>query len=264
LFRALALASVQSSAKAQESTQPASDQTATVHGVVLSTVDQKPIPGALITLMDSRCTMPTDDKGQFAFSGVPFGSESVSVKKPGFLCMLMRLRPQPKCFQQVDVLASDIQVALTMTPQAIVTGRIVDQAGKPVENLHLNLMQKENLDGHETWRVLGQSLTMTSADGIFRIANLEAGSYLMQTLNTVDPQVGGGDTDHGYAATFFPGTTNLSDAKPIRVHPGEEFKADLSVRHEKFQLVTVSFAWDHAWSPGTLLGVYPALGIKIT
>jgi protocatechuate 3,4-dioxygenase beta subunit len=64
--------------------------------------------------------------------------------------MLMRLRPQPKCFQQVDVLASDIQVALTMTPQAIVTGRIVDQAGKPVENLHLNLMQKENLDGHET------------------------------------------------------------------------------------------------------------------
>jgi len=43
LFLALALASVQYSAKAQESTQPASNQTATVHGVVLSTVDQKPI-----------------------------------------------------------------------------------------------------------------------------------------------------------------------------------------------------------------------------
>jgi hypothetical protein len=70
---------------------------------------------------------------------------------------------------------------------------------------------------------------MTSADGIFRITNLEAGSYLMQTLNTVDPQVGGGETDRGYAATFFPRKTNLSDAKPIRVHPGEEFKADLSV-----------------------------------
>jgi len=253
----LTLASAPFNAAAQDSSPHSSNQTATIHGVVLNTVDQKPIPGAIVTLMNSRRTMPTDDKGQFSFGGVPFGSESVSVKKPGFLCLLMRSGQQPKCFQQVDLFANDIQVALTMTPQAIVSGRIVDQTGKPVDDLHLNLLQKQNIDGRNTWSVLGQTFTTTSAEGIFRIANLEPGNYLIQSLNSIDPQQGAGDADHGYAATFFPGTTNLSDAKPIRVQPGEEFKADLIVRHEEFQLVTVSFAWDHPWAPGL-----PAFGLS--
>jgi hypothetical protein len=226
------------------------DQSGTIHGVVLSNVDQKPIPGVLVTLMNSHRTISTDDKGQFIFSSVAAGSEFVAAKKPGFLCLLMRSRQQPHCHENVDVQAGDIQVTLTMVPQALVSGRIVDQTGKPVEELHLNLMQKEDLDGHSTWRVIGQSLTKTNDEGAFRIENLEAGSYLLQTLNTVDPQEGREDADHGYVATYFPGTPNLSDAKPIVVHAGEELKADLTVTHEKFQLVSVSYAWDHPWTPG--------------
>ena len=235
---------------AEAPSQPAGDQSATIRGVVLSTVDKKPIPGVLVTLMNSHRSVSSDDKGQFAFSRVPVGSEFVAAKKPGFLCSLMRSRQQPKCFENVDVQPGDIQVTLTMVPQAAITGRIVDQSGKPVKNLHLNLMHRENVDGHITWQVMGQSHTKTNDEGVFRMDGLESGSYLLQTLNTVDPQEGREDADHGYAATYFPGTTNLSDAKPIVVQAGEEFKADLTVTHEKFQLVTVTPAWDHPWKPG--------------
>lgn len=237
---------------AQVPSQPATDQSATIRGVVLSTVDKKPIPGALVSLTGSLRSVTTDDKGRFEFSSEPFGTEVVVVKKAGFLCGLMRSRQQPNCVQSVDVWSSDIEVTLTMTPQAIITGRIVDQTGEPIKNLNLSLMDRNIKDGLLVWGRVGASVTKTNADGIFRMAGLEPGVYLLYSSTMPDPQPRDPApwTDHGYAATYYPGTTDQSAATPLVIHAGEEFKADLTVRHEKFQTVTVAYAWNHPWSPG--------------
>ena len=229
-------------AAAQAASQPAGNETATIHGAVLSTVDKKPIPRALVTLMDSHRSALTDDKGQFAFSGVPFGTEDVSVQKPEFLCPAMRSPQAPHCFQNVVVVSNDVAVNLAMMPQAVVTGRIVDQTGEPGAKLHLFLMQRTVDNGLFVWNVLGQTSANTDSEGNFRIANLEPGFYLLKTASMADSEVGRTDRDHGYAGTYYPGTPDQSAARPLVVHAGEEFKADLVVMHERFQPVELSFA----------------------
>lgn len=232
--------------------QPAGDQSAILRGVVLSTVDKKPIPGALVSLTGSHRSMLTDDKGEFTFSGVSFGTENVGVKKSGFLCFLKRSRQQPKCFQGVQVSSSDIEVTLTMTPQAVVTGRIVDQTGEPVANLDLFLMYRNVENGLFVWEMVGASSSKTNTEGVYRIVNQEPGTYLLRNSSVVDSymHVGLLDNDHGYAATYYPGTPSQSAAKPIVVHAGEEFKADMKVSHDKFQPVSLTFAWNHEWHQG--------------
>jgi hypothetical protein len=234
---------------AQESASQA-DQTATVHGVVLSMVNQQPIPGALVTLMQNNRSVLTDDQGRFSFSAVPFGSQNVSVKKPDFLCSLSRSQERPHCFEPLDVDQSDVQVTLTMEPQAVVTGRVVDQTGAPVAEIPLRLLVSALLDGQYVWRVLGQSATQTNPEGVYRMANLEAGSYLLETASVIDAKAGPAAADQGYAATYYPGAFSRDHAKPITVRAGDEFKADLTISHEKFQPVTVSPAWNHPFKPG--------------
>jgi carboxypeptidase family protein len=235
---------------AQDVPQPAMDQVGTIHGVVLSTVDDKPITAALVTLMNSNRSMMTDEKGQFSFSAVPFGSESVAAKKPGFLCPYMRSPKAPHCFESVEVMSADIVVTLTMMPQAVITGRIVDQAGEPVADLNLSLGQRRIEDGLFVWGRVGQSVTKTNAEGAFRIANLAPGAFILRTSTMADPQSRSSGYDHGYATTYYPGTHELSAAKQIVIHAGEEFKADLKVTNEKFLPVSVSAAWNHEWPVG--------------
>jgi hypothetical protein len=250
LYSALFLAVVQmlilSSAAAQDPSQSGADQSATIRGVVLSTVDNKPIPGAHVLLGQNDRAMYTDDQGQFAFSGLPVGSTSVSTEKPGFLCFLKLSRQQPKCREYVDLQTSNIQLTLTMVPQAAVTGRIVDQTGRPIEKLFLCLMERKVQNGMYAWVNVFETFQQTNAEGAFRIADVEPGTYLLHTSIKPDPAHSG----HGYAVTYYPGTSSQEDAMRIVVHAGDELKLDLSVTDQQFQPVSVYY-WQHKWEEGS-------------
>jgi hypothetical protein len=245
----LVLAAVQvltlSSAAAQRTSQSAVGQSATIRGVVFSTVDSKPIPGARVSLGRNDSSVFTDDNGQFEFIGVPVGSESVKTNKPGFLCFLTRSRQQPKCSEDVDVQPGNVQVTLTMVPQAAVTGRVVDQTGKPVEGLVLCLLDHEVQNGRYAWVRVFDTLQKTNADGAFRITDLEPGTYLLLTSNKPDPKHSG----NGYAAAYYPGTPNQNDATPIVIQAGDELKLTITVTDQQFQPVTLSY-WNHEWKTG--------------
>jgi hypothetical protein len=241
---------------AQAPSQHTTDQSATIRGVVLSTVDKKPIPGVQVTIFETDRAAMTDDKGQFAFTAIPFGYVTVKAEKSGFLCVL-NSRVQPNCSQGVDLRSNDGDVTLTMTPQGIVTGRIVDSTGEPIANMQVSLMCRDIDDGLFDWTTCTPWATMgtakTNAKGVFRMTGLEPNAYLLRTSDVPDPQPRNPAPEadhHGYAATYYSGTTDQSAAKPLVIHAGEELKADLTVRHEKFQAVTVAYAWNHPWSTG--------------
>ncbi len=250
LYAALFVAAFQvltlPSATAQDPSQSAANQNATIRGVVLSTLDNKPIPGAHVSLNQNDRSVYTDDKGQFAFSGVPAGSMSVSVEKPGFLCFLRRSPQKPKCREYVEVPSGNIPVTLTMVPQASVTGRIVDQTGKPIAKLDLCLMVRGIQNGMYTWTNASETHQQTDADGAFRIADLESGTYLLHTSIKPDPEHSG----YGYAATYYPGTFIQNEATRIVIHAGDELKLGLTVTDQQFQPVSVNYG-HRDWKTGS-------------
>lgn len=249
-YGALFLAVVQvltlSGAAAQDPSQSAGVQSATINGVVLSTVNGKPIPGAHVLLGQNDRSVSTDDKGQFAFSSVLVGSTFVRAEKSGFSCSLVRSSQQPKCIENVDVQPGNNQVTLTIVPQAAITGRIVDQTGEPVENLLLCLMERKVQDGMYAWTNVGKTFQQTNADGAFHIADLEPGTYLLRTSTKPDPEHSG----HGYAATYYPGTRSQNEAIRIAIHAEDELKLNLTVTDQQFQPVAVNY-WQHEWETGS-------------
>ena len=104
---------------AQAPSQPAGDQSATIRGVVLSTVDKKPIPGVQVTIYRSDRAAMTDDKGQFVFTAIPLGYVTVNAEKPGFLCYLTQSNTRPNCSQFVDLRSNDGDVTLTMNRHSV-------------------------------------------------------------------------------------------------------------------------------------------------
>jgi Carboxypeptidase regulatory-like domain len=253
LILAVLWALVPSSGGAQAPAQSEADQSATIHGVVVSTTDQKPIPRALVTLFSGNRSVLTDDEGRFTFPDVPFGSAGLFAKKPEFLC---GAAANPRCRKNLDVYSADVSVTLALIPQAVIAGRIADQAGKPVEGLDLYLLRKEIVDGLTKWSIIGQTRSKTDGYGRFRIPNLEAGAYLLETSVLSDPSESPAGADHGYAATYYPGTQDLSLAKPILVRAGEEFNADLTPADQKFQPVTLTLGWNRAWASDDLQPIF--------
>ncbi len=132
-----------------------------------------------------------------------------------------------------------------MFPQAAVTGRIVDQTGKPVANLLLCLMDHEVQNGMYTWTNVWETHQQTDADGAFRITDIEPGTYLLRTFIKPDPKHSG----HGYATTYYPGTPSQNGAMRIVIQPGDELKLNLTVNDQQFQLVSLTY-WNHEWKTG--------------
>ncbi len=239
-------------AAAQE-TAPAADETATIHGVVLSTADSMPIAGAAVKLGFDQGAIVTDEQGRFELKAVPFGTSILSARKPGYLCGgLVRAEPKPECVKSVNVFEKSVGVTLTMLPQAVVTGRIVDQDGNPVNALHVQLVRREFENSKYAYKVVGQAQKDTDEQGRFRLEGLEPGAYLLGTSSIVDPADRRVNADRGYAATYYPGTQARAEAKPIVLRAGDDFTADMTVKSERFQEVTVAFAWDKPWNTGSI------------
>jgi hypothetical protein len=238
----------------QQPQQDAVGQTGTIHGVVLSVADGKPIAGAEVALVSTKAAVLTDERGRFEFDGVPFGQVVLVAKKPQLLCgsTFATQGPLPECVKSVDVYQKEVGVTLTMLPQAVITGRIVDQIGNPVQGLHVMLLHKQIDDGRYALDAVGMAQKDTDADGRFRLAELVPGEYVLKTITMGDPADGRHYDDHGYAATYYPGTLNKSEAKPIEIHAGDDVTANMTVKNEKFTEVTVAVSLNQPWKTGAV------------
>lgn len=243
---------------AQTSNRPEALRTGTVSGVVVTLNDHQPIPQALVTLSwqvgrspSIQRSVMTNDKGEFAFTGVPFAMNWIDVKKEGFLC------------QVTEGLAADcgrganpnMPIELTMLPEAIVTGRVVDQQGRPIPNLELDLLRREawSPGGIYLWGTERHQDLRTDANGVFRISKLAPGTYALHVPAAYDPPMWQRDEKgflhfhlphYGYADTYYPGVLNWKKAKPLVIHAGDEVTANLTVRREPVQPVTLNYRGD--------------------
>jgi hypothetical protein len=217
-----------STALGQISARPSTpDAKYRLSGTVINSVSGEPIRRALVQVYTgSQPVALTDGGGQFEFEGLPPGTTSINVRKPGFF----EEQSQPAAPQVITIGPDAKAVSLRLIPESVIYGHVQNANGEPIEHLPLKVVALRIVEGKKRWELAGS--VPTDEDGEFRIANLTAGSYYVEagpSWRFIDPMPSRGHPE-GYPAAFYGGGSDLNSATPLDLGPGQQLKADFSLQ----------------------------------
>ena len=255
----------------------------TATGSVVDTLNQKPIPGALVlvdwfpqyegyTEEDIRprgqgkgWQQVTDGKGHFAISGLSEGYHSFCVTRPGYVSnpggdqrrrgYADRLRLEPSC-QRVAAYPGMGDLPLTLTPGAEISGRVSAETSADQQGVPLTLYKEFYQGGHPAWKPIQSEVT--DAHGGYGFRSLHPGVYIVVSGWMIDNDPGPGPgpgcpnetfiPTSGYPPAITPGVPDLASAESIDLRQGERSVADLKLTNRLFH--PVSFVIDGELASG--------------
>jgi hypothetical protein len=156
--------------------------TGLIFGQAVEADSNRPVPGALVTLMLPGATpirVLSDGQGRFAFRDLPQGRFTVSVMKAGWADGAYgRTRPngpsQPIPLKEGERVSG---IALPMWRFAAIQGSVLDQTGEPIVNAPVRILRRSLVGGQ--WRLVPAQMDMTDDRGIYRVGYLEPGDYIV-------------------------------------------------------------------------------------
>jgi len=124
---------------------------------------------------------------------------------------------------------ASLSLSVEMTPQAVLSGRVLDDDDLPVRGVQLMLQSQRYLQGKRGWSQIGWA----SADdrGMFRFSEIGKGKYIVLAQpanfpdfngrgNVIPLNASGGATT--YVATYYPGVTDPAQAMVFDLAAGQE------------------------------------------
>jgi len=201
----------------------------------------------------------SDEAGKFVFENVAPGRYTLVSEKTGFVTQRYGARSDTSPGTPLVLEAGNElkDVAIQMTPQAVIAGRVTDQDGDPVANIGVSVLRYGYTNGRRTLTPGGGPAgrggpigpggpggTVTDDQGNFRIGNLSPGRYYV----SADPRGGNGligpvQEQPGRAAaapkaadvtTFYPNALDAKSAAPVDVGAGGEIRGiEIRLRREK-------------------------------
>ncbi len=240
------------SAQEPEQTAPtslAASTQATVQGMVIDTSTGQPLPRVLVRIQgDADTGALTDSAGRFEIPGVPSGTQTIQVTKPGY-----RDRPQAAGTAADDAVspAHNVTVAagmpdllFTMEQTSSIHGLIEFSNGDPAQGIRINLLKQTIQDGRAVWTQA--SVSRSDSEGAYRFAGLADGVYVMYTEPAMDAEPANNTFTSGragYASIFYPDARDLAGAARIQLSSGDQAQANLTLTVEPFQTVTATLAF---------------------
>ena len=247
----LLLAASLSLVAAQQRDAPPDVRPARLSGRVVAADTGKPLPGALVHLVDLRATNPaqrerrwvtTNAEGRWELTTLSPGRYTLSASKSGYLKLEYgQLRP----FERGKILelaaGQTVTVDLTLPRAGAITGRIVDEFGDPVTAVLVRAMRYRYVDGQRHLIPLVEGLEVltngggdiTDDLGQFRLYGLTPGDYYVSAVFTPP---GESATRAGYPPVYYPGTPVVAQARPVAVRIGEE------AQNISFNLLTAPYS----------------------
>jgi hypothetical protein len=117
---------------------------------------------------------------------------------------------------------------IMMSGGAAVSGSVVDAAGEPLQGVVVRALIVRSENGRLVARGFGWE-RVTDDRGRYRLFGLVPGSYLIVASLDATEFTSGSSTAVGYAPLYFPGTTSVDGAQPVRVESGSDMSgADLT------------------------------------
>jgi Carboxypeptidase regulatory-like domain len=120
----------------------AAQDTGSVEGRLINSVIRTGIPGAMVTITAAGGTRyaynaTTDRTGAFRVAGIPPGNYTASFRAEGFVNPPRR-DPAMRIFSVIP--GSPVRLAVELVPFAKISGRVLDAAGNPAANVHVEIM----------------------------------------------------------------------------------------------------------------------------
>lgn len=184
----------------------------------------------------------SDDTGHFAIAAPSAGRWVITASALGFH---QQGYLQHEQFQSALVLtpsAPSLDLDLRLTPDAVITGAVVDEAGEPVREAQVTLFPAPASASELDLSPHGPIQVQTTDDlGRYELAGLEPGAYRIsvtaqpwyasaaRSQRGVFSAVGSSLLDMVYPVTWFPGVTDLEAAGVLTLLPGDTREADFSL-----------------------------------
>lgn len=217
------------------------DETYTLRGKVVSSVDGTPVRGALVQLDGpSQGSALTGNDGSFAFSKLAVGEFVVSARKQGYFATELG-EPLDAIVERVRLDATTRELTLPLIPEGVIFGKIVDEQGEPIEGLEVQARPKFGRIS-EMNRNADRTATTNEA-GEYRITGLTAGSYyLLETTKSVRHfeaiLTSVRRVKSGVPINFYPGVLEAAQAATIRVRPGSSQQLDWRIARQPLYQVS--------------------------
>jgi protocatechuate 3,4-dioxygenase beta subunit len=194
----------------------------------------------------------TDAQGGYTFEDLDAGSYGVCSDKPGYL---------RNCAQHDSDLASGqtlTGVAIRMTPQAVISGKVTDEYGDPFQNTRVTAARWGYVGGHKQLQPFGGSAS-TNAEGVFAIGSLQAGSYYLQVTPqpvSVFPAAIQKGPEETFVTTYYPSVTDAASAIAVQVAAGGSMRG-IDIRMHKARAYRIRGKLIGMTAPGSNIRLAP-------
>lgn len=218
-----------------------------ISGTVINKVTSSPLALARISIADAKNSAKsafviTSENGKFEFTGVPAGKYSLTGEKRGFVTASY---DQHEEFSTAIVTGAGLDtenLTLRLAPNAVISGKVLDEAGEPVRHATISLYRDDHSSGVDQIRHIRG--TVTDDQGAYEIASLRPGTYFVSVNATpwyaIHPTSRGetprfghepGPVDRSldvaYPLTFYADVTDSDDATPIPIRGGDHLQVDI-------------------------------------
>lgn len=215
-----------------------------IAGRVVNSKGGSPLTRTRVTIADAKIReniqyVVTADDGRFEFH-VPAGKFALQGAKRGFITAAYNQHDQ---FSTAIVTGADVDAAnltLRLAPNAVLSGRVLDESGEPVRNAQITVYRENRFSGIS--QVSRYRSATTDDQGRYEVATLDEGTYFVSAKATPwyavhAPSASGDATtppsqvdptlDVAYSVTFYGDTTDTDSAAPIPVRGGDRLEADI-------------------------------------
>lgn len=176
-------------------------------------------------------SVTTDNEGNFTIEGVAAGRYTLMAERTGFVTQRYGARSATAPGTPLTLKEGDRLTGLTisLTPQAVLAGRITDQDGDPLQGIQVRASRQVYQGGRRQLRTEGSAIT--DDEGNYRIANLAPGRYYLLADTRAE---GGPGIQIGAPAlltekretadvlTYFPNALDWRGASPIELAAGDQ------------------------------------------
>jgi hypothetical protein len=183
--------------------------------------------GGLTSVPINRGTL-TDRDGKYEFKALAAGRYDVTVSKGSYVTLSYGQRRPNEPGKPLEILDGRLveKVDFALPRGAILTGRILDDLGDPADGVQVSLMPARATPGRQQV-IAGHSAT-TNDLGEFRLVGVPPGQYLLSATGSRLLEDIEDEDRVGYVPTYYPGTTNLGEARRLTIAVGQTLN-DLSM-----------------------------------
>lgn len=235
-----------------------------IAGKVVSATSDAPLSQARVAIasVENRAEVKsvfTGSDGTFVFTNLAAGKYSLSAARRGFIESMYLQHERYSTAIVTGVDADSEHLVFRLTPQAFLSGKVLDESGDPVRRARVALYRQDQSTG--VGRVHGVASVHTDDRGTYEFAELAAGNYFLSVnarpwyaINPRSMRTGGGTSmtrnsdgtfttvkheetvitptalpafDITYPTTYYLDATDSDEATPIPLRGGERLNVDL-------------------------------------